>query len=89
LKLEGVSRNRDAIGARIRWTAGSKLRHRLKNSGGNYLSSHDPHEVLGIGSSSQIEELEIHWPAPSQRVDKFTNLASGRYIRIVEGRGIV
>jgi hypothetical protein len=89
LKLEGVTCNRDAIGARIRWTVGSKLHQRLKNSGGSYLSSHDPREVLGIGSSTQIDELEIHWPAPSQHVDKFTNLPPGRYVRIVEGKGIV
>jgi len=89
LKLEGVTCNRDAIGARIRWTSVAKLRQRLKNSGGSYLSSHDPREVLGIGSSKQIDELEIHWPAPSRRVDKFANLAPGHYIRIVEGKGIV
>jgi enediyne biosynthesis protein E4 len=88
LKLQGVSCNRDAIGARIRWTAGGKSRQRLKNSGGSYLSSHDPREVIGIGSSTQIDELEIHWPAPSTRVEKFTNLAPGRYIHIIEGKGI-
>ena len=88
LNLQGVSCNRDAIGARIRWTAGGKSRQRLKNSGGSYLSSHDPREVIGIGSSTQIDELEIHWPAPSKRVEKFTNLAPGRYIHIIEGKGI-
>ena len=58
---------------------------RLKNNGGSYLSSHDPREVLGIGSSVRIDELEIHWPAPSTRVDKFTNLQANRYVRIREG----
>jgi hypothetical protein len=89
LKLEGVTCNRDAIGARILWKAAGKLRQRLKNNGGSYLSSHDPREVLGIGAATQIDELEIHWPAPSKRVEKLTNLAPNRYIRIVEGKGIV
>jgi enediyne biosynthesis protein E4 len=89
LKLEGVTCNRDAIGARILWKAGGKLRHRLKNNGGSYLSSHDPREVLGIGTASKIDELEVHWPLPSQRVDKFADLSPNRYIRIVEGKGIV
>jgi hypothetical protein len=35
LKLEGVTGNRDAIGARMRWSAGGVVRSRLKNSGGS------------------------------------------------------
>jgi hypothetical protein len=51
LKLEGTQCNRDAVGAKIYWTAGGKKRFRLKNNGGSYLSSHDPREVLGIGTA--------------------------------------
>jgi hypothetical protein len=61
----------------------------MKNSGGSHLSSHDPREVLGLGASAKIDELEIRWPAPSKRVDKLTNLAPNRYIHTVEGKGIV
>ena len=86
LKLEGVTANRDAIGARIVWTAGGKKYSRLKNGGGSYLSSHDPREVLGLGKAARVDALEIHWPAPSKRIDRYTNLAAGRYIHIVEGQ---
>ena len=89
LKLEGVQCNRDAIGARIYWTAGGKKRFRLKNNGGSYLSSHDPREVLGIGNAAEIDELEIRWPAPSQAVDKLKALPANQYCHIVEGKGIV
>ena len=65
-----------------------KKRFRLKNSGGSYLSSHDPREVLGIGTAAKIDELEIHWPAPSNKIEKFTALPINCYIRIVEGKGI-
>jgi hypothetical protein len=85
IKLEGGKCNRDAIGAKILWTAAGKKRSRLKNNGGSYLSSHDPREVLGIGLATRIDELEIQWPAPSGRVDKFTDLLPNRYIRIREG----
>ena len=88
IKLEGVTCNRDAIGTRITWKAGGKMMHRLKNNGGSYLSSHDLREVLGIGSASKIDELEIRWAAPSKQVDKFTDLPVNRYIRITEGKGI-
>jgi hypothetical protein len=89
LELEGVTCNRDAIGARIYWTAGGKRRSRLKTSGGSYLSSHDRREVLGIGGAARIELLEIHWPLPSRRVDRLTSVPLNRYIRVVEGKGVV
>ncbi len=89
LQLEGVTCNRDAIGAKLLWTAAGKKRSRLKNSGGSYLSSHDPREVLGIGTAPKIDLLEIHWPAPSHRIDRLTDLPINRYIRIQEGKGIV
>jgi hypothetical protein len=89
IKLEGVTCNRDAIGARIVWRANGKRRQRLKTSGGSYLSSHDPREVLGIGTAARVDELEIHWPGPSKHVEMLSNLAPNRYIHIVEGKGIV
>jgi enediyne biosynthesis protein E4 len=89
LKLEGVTCNRDAIGARMVWKIGDKKYQRLKNNGGSYLSSHDPREVLGIGAAKQIDELEIHWPAPSKRIEKLTGLGVNRYLHIVEGKGVV
>ena len=88
VKLEGLSCNRDAIGAKIYWTAAGKKRFRLKNNGGSYLSSHDPREVLGIGRAAKIDFLEIHWPSPSKQVDRIANPPVDRYIRVVEGKGI-
>jgi hypothetical protein len=89
LKLEGITCNRDAIGARIVWKAGGKVRQKIKNNGGSYLSSHDPREVLGLGNAPQVDELEIHWPLPSKVVEKLTDLTPNRYIHIREGEGIL
>ena len=88
VRLVGKKANRDAIGARITWEAGDLKRSRLKVGGGSYLSSHDPREVLGIGSRTKIDKLEIRWPLPSGRVETFTDLPMDRYITIVEGEGI-
>jgi hypothetical protein len=84
LKLVGVTCNRDAIGAKITWAAGGIKHSRLKNSGGSYLSSHDPREVLGLGSATHADFVEIHWPAPSGQVERFTNLLVDHYITITE-----
>ncbi len=87
LKLQGTSCNRDAIGAKVTWTAEGKTRRRLKTSGGSYLSSHDPREVLGVGAVTKIDALEITWPQPSGRTERFTDLPIDRYVTIVEGKG--
>jgi hypothetical protein len=84
IKLEGVNCNRDAIGARLTWSAGGVKRTKLKNGGGSYLSSHDPRELLGLGASTKIDWLEIKWPLPSGKVQRLENLAADRYVSIVE-----
>ena len=89
LKLEGRTANRDAVGARMTWSVGGKKRTRLKTSGGSYLSSHDPREVIGLGTASSLDWLEIRWTAPSTRVDRIEKVPIDRYLRVVEGEGIV
>jgi enediyne biosynthesis protein E4 len=89
LRLVGQTANIDAIGARVTWKAGNLKRSQFKAGGGSYLSSHDPRIVLGLGAHRGVDLLEIHWPAPSVRVDRFTDIAADRYICIVEGKGIL
>ena len=84
LKLEGVRCNRDAIGAKIRWSAGGTVRSRLKNGGGSYLSSHDPREVLGVGTAAKMEWVEITWPRPSGKVQRIENPPLDRYHTVRE-----
>jgi hypothetical protein len=62
-------------------------RSRLKTAGGSYLSSHDPREILGLGAATKIESVQIRWP--SGTVDTLVNLQINRYLKVVEGRGIV
>jgi enediyne biosynthesis protein E4 len=87
VKLAGAKCNRDGIGARLTWSAGGVTRSRLKNSGGSYLSSHDMREVLGGGAATKIDWLEIEWPKPSGRKERFTDLQVDQYITIAEGSG--
>ncbi len=67
------------------WSIGGVKRSRLKNSGGSYLSSHDPREVIGLGAATKLDWLEICWPAPSNRVDRLVDLPLGRYTTVTEG----
>jgi hypothetical protein len=89
LRLQGAGCNRDALGAWLTWSVGGVKKSRLKNNGGSYLSSHDPREVIGLGQAAKLDWLEIRWPPPSGRVERFTNLPVDRYVTIVEGKGVV
>ena len=89
LVLQGTTCNRDAIGARISWSAGGRITRRLKTGGGSYLSAHDPRDVLGLGPATTVDWVEIAWPAPSKRVDRLTSLKIDTYHRVVEGQSAV
>ena len=88
LKLVGKTCNRDAIGARLTWQVGTQRFTRLKNNGGSYLSSHDLREVLGLGAASKADWVEVRWPKPSTRVERFV-LEPGKYHVVAEGTGKV
>ena len=83
LQLVATRSNPAAAGAIITWEAGGVKYRRLKTAGGSYLSSHDPREILGIGTATKIDSIEIKWP--SGRVDKITNPPLRKYIKVVEG----
>jgi hypothetical protein len=85
LRLVGKKCNPDAVGARITWQAGDLKQSRMKVGGGSFLSSHDPRVVLGLGKRARIDWLEIKWPLPSGKIQRFTGLPVNRYITIVEG----
>jgi len=87
VRLVGKKCNPDAVGARISYQAGDLKRSRMKVGGGSYLSSHDPRVVLGLGVHQKIDWLEIKWPLPSGKIERFTDLPVDRYLTIVEGEG--
>jgi enediyne biosynthesis protein E4 len=87
IHLVGRKSNIDAVGAKIVYQAGDLKRHVTKVGGGSYLSSHDPRIVLGLGQKTKLDWIEVHWPRPSEKIERFSNLPIDRYITIVEGEG--
>jgi len=69
--------------------AGGKLRHRLKNNGGSYLSSHDHREVLGVGAAAQSMSSRSIGPRQVNASKGSPVSPANRYIHIIEGKGIV
>jgi enediyne biosynthesis protein E4 len=89
IRLQGTACNRDGIGATITWSANGVRRSRYKSNGGSYLSSHDMRDVLGLGTAAKVDWVEITWPQPSGRVERFIDVPVDRYVTIVEGKGKV
>jgi hypothetical protein len=88
LTLEGVTCNRDAIGAKVTWSFAGQTRTRIKTGAGSYLSAHDPRMLLGVGPATKVDWVEITWPQPSGKVERLTDVPLDRYVRVVEGKGI-
>ena len=84
LNLVATRSNPGAVGAIITWEAGGKKFRRLKTAGGSYLASHDPREILGMGSATKMDSIEIKWP--SGQVDKLINPPIRKYLKVVEGK---
>ncbi len=60
--LVGSDRPRDALGTRIRVTAGGVTQERWVRSGSSYLSESDPRALFGLGSANRVERIELRWP---------------------------
>lgn len=86
LRLVASESNPFAAGAIVSWKAGTGERSRFRASGGSYLSSHDPRELLGLGLANRAEWIEVRWP--SGTVDRLEDVPAGRYLDVVEGRGM-
>jgi hypothetical protein len=81
----GRKANVDAIGAKITYRSGDFQRHRWLVGAGGFLSAHDPRVVLGLGQRTKLDWLEVKWPQPSGKVERFTDIPIDRYITITEG----
>ena len=86
-ELAGTKSNRLAIGSRLKIVAGGMTQTEQIHSGGSYLSQHDLRVHFGLGMSSRIESVEIHWP--SGTVDVLKDLAADQFYSVLEGKGIV
>jgi len=87
LLLIGTRSNRDAIGARVRVSAGDLVLYDEKKGGMSYQSAQDPRLHFGLGHRPTVEEVEIKWP--SGELTKLTSMKSNQFLAIEEGKGLV
>jgi len=87
LELSSPSKNRLAIGALVKATAGKLVQTEEVRSGGSYLSQNDLRVHFGLGTAQKVDEIEIRWP--SGRVEKIAGLKADAFYAILEGSGVV
>jgi len=83
VELAGVASNRSGIGARVLATSGEKTQMR-EILGGRGREQDELVAHFGLGSRTQVDELEIRWP--SGQVDVLSDIPADQKIRVVEGR---
>jgi hypothetical protein len=84
LRLEGVTANRSAIGARVSVTAGGITQtHDVGGGHGHYGAQDDLVQHFGLGTACEAE-VAIRWPDASLSTQTFTVVAGHRY-RVVQG----
>ena len=86
VRLVGKKSNRDGIGARLRLTAGTTTEVREVKAGSSYLGQSDVRVHFGLGRSTEIDRLEIRWPAGA--TDVIRNVPVNHIVTIVEGEGL-
>jgi enediyne biosynthesis protein E4 len=77
-----------AVGARITWSVNGVTHNLFHRGGGSYLSSSDPRDILGLGTASTADWVEVQWPAAVGRTDRFTHVAGDRYYSLSPGSGL-
>lgn len=82
LHLIGTTSNRDAIGSRIKITAGGRQQVAQKKSACGYLSQSDPRIHFGLGDTEVVDKIEIVWPSGINQV--IQNVQSGQILTVKE-----
>jgi hypothetical protein len=84
--LVGARSNRDAIGARLRATAGTSTFVREVKAGSSYLGQNDIRQHIGLGTVPRLDRVEIRWPDGTTQA--LGPVDAGQIVTVVEGRGI-
>jgi tetratricopeptide (TPR) repeat protein len=83
VQLEGNASNRDGIGGRVIVRAGGRRQAAQRAGGGSYQSASDPRLHFGLGTSTKVDEIEVHWP--SGRSDRYHDVAADTGYLLREG----
>ncbi|MEM9154726.1 MAG: CRTAC1 family protein, partial [Cyanobacteria bacterium P01_F01_bin.33] len=82
IDLEGVTSNRDGIGAQVYATAGGISQLREQTNGTHHGSQNHQRLHFGLADNKRVRHLEIRWP--SGIVQQLESIPANQLIRVVE-----
>jgi enediyne biosynthesis protein E4 len=86
LKLVGGPKSpRDAIGVTVYLVADGKKQREDVFSGGSFASTHDPRVHFGLGNSTAVDSIEVHWPSGTK--EQFAVTKVDQIVTLTEGKG--
>ena len=77
-------RNRDALGAVVRVTAGGRRQMREVRAGSSFLSQSSRELLFGLGEAKEATRIEVRWPDGS--VQTAEHVAAGSRVRWTKGK---
>ena len=86
IKTVGTKSNRDGIDAKVRVSAGGRVRVDEVRSGSSFDSNNDMRVHFGLGAATKVDWVEVRWP--SGLVERFAALAVDGVREVTEGRGV-
>ncbi len=86
LRLVIGESSRDGLGARVAVErSGESTLWRRVRTDGSYCSANDPRLIFGLGSSTEVDRVNVEWPDGSQ--EQWRNLTIDQYSTLRQGEG--
>ena len=83
--MRGVKANRDAVGARLKITAGELVQIDEVRSGRGYQSHFGSRLHFGLGGRAVIDQIEVRWPGGF--TEFWEDVKSDQILTLTEGTG--
>ena len=84
IELVGTVSERDAIGTRVRVTSGADTWTGYRTAGDGYMCTNEAVLHFGLGTSKQVQAIEVTWPTGQQQV--FAGVPVNSRLSIIEGQ---
>jgi hypothetical protein len=81
----GTQSNRDGIGAKVTVSAAGHKFVQEVRSGSSYISNNDMRLHFGLGSSVEVDRIEVRWP--NGRSESFPGGSVDRFLTLTERQG--
>ncbi len=82
IRLQGLTANPQAVGARVYITVADEQRMIELQLGNNYLSQNPVEAHFGVGLAQQVDSVRIEWPGLGGDITEMENVAIDQFLVI-------